>query len=104
MCRLIFWRHTGVVSGCAKEPEPSSGRSLLRLQGTLPPLLSSQITVISVITDHSDVDAAGPRIAFLFKVQGEEITGTQREAHYSGTSGIRPTPRASSDGETAHQH
>ncbi|KAF0029519.1 hypothetical protein F2P81_018624 [Scophthalmus maximus] len=85
-CPISYFRreiyfHTlksyGVVSGCAKEPEPSSGRSLLRLQGTLPPLLSSQITVISVITDHSDVDAAGPRIAFLFKVQGEEITGCE---------------------------
>ncbi len=45
-----------------------------------------------------------PQIASLFKVAGEEITGTQGKAHYSGTSGVSPTPRASSDAETAHHH
>lgn len=51
-----------------------------------------------------NVDAAAPQIAQLFRAPGEEITGTQRKTHYSGTSGVSPTPRASSDGETAHQH
>lgn len=51
-----------------------------------------------------DVDVAAPQIASVFKVAGSEITGTQRKAHYSGTSGVSPTPRAPSDGETAHQH
>ena len=32
-------------------------------------------------------------VALLFRVPGEEITGTQRKAHYSETSGISPTPR-----------
>lgn len=77
---------------------------ITQITGTQLPLLWSHITATSIITDHSDVNVATPQIASLFKVAGEEITGTQRKAHHSGTSGVSRTPQTPSDSETAHQY